>query len=166
MNSVRFCAIIQSQFDAAFAMLEECVRKCPPKQWHGVVAKYPFWQVIYHTLYCTDLYAAKSEDVWQTHPKFHPTGRAEVEKEYPSREFSKRELLAYLRFTKTRVREALAQETTRSLAGPSGLCMDEHHARGDAHLQSASCAAPHGATQCVLTQSQGEPRWQKRDATG
>ncbi len=121
MTNDRYLALVTSQFDAAFTMLEECIRKCPVKSWNGKIAKYPFWLVAYHTLYCTDLYSAKSEALWKTHPKFHPKGKSEVENEYPSRSFSKRELLAYLRYTQERVHESLAAETTRSLALPAGF---------------------------------------------
>ena len=42
--------IVQSQVDAAFAMLEYCIRNCPAKKWNGTIGKYPFWQVAYHAL--------------------------------------------------------------------------------------------------------------------
>ena len=77
-------SILQSHFDAALAMLEECIRNCPVKKWNGIIGKYPFWQVAYHTLYCVDLYTATSEDKWKLHPIFHPAGIADILEEYPS----------------------------------------------------------------------------------
>ena len=113
--------IVQSQVDAAFAMLEYCIRNCPAKKWNGTIGKYPFWQVAYHALYCADLYTATSEDNWKLHPKFHPAGIADVQEEYPSRVFSKRELLAYLNYCSKRMRSSLKRETELSLKGPAGF---------------------------------------------
>ncbi len=162
MTHARYLVIVQSQFDAALTMLEECVRRCPPKQWGGLVAKYPFWQVAYHTLYCTDLYAAKSQAQWQTHPKFHPAGRADVENEYPSREFSKRELLAYLRYTRARVHASLAAETTRTLAGPSGFSWMKV-TRAEMPLCSMRHVQHHtGQLSAYLRKANVNTRWQKR----
>jgi len=121
MNHARFVALVASQFDATLDMLEECLRNCPAKQWNAKVAKYEFWHVAYHALYCTDLYTAKTEHAWAPHKRFHPKGRDELVGEYPSREFSKRELLAYLKHTRALVHASLARETSRTLAGPSGF---------------------------------------------
>ena len=121
MRDALYLDMVRSQFDAALDMLEECLRKCPPAQWHAKVAKYEFWLVAYHTLYCTDLYTAKDEAAWCTHPRFHPAGKSDGTDEYPSREFSKRELLAYLKLVRERLHASLQAETSRSLAGPCGF---------------------------------------------
>ncbi len=113
--------IVLGQFEASLAMLEECIRNCPPKKWEGIIGKYPFWQVAYHALYCTDLYTARNEGSWRLHDTFHPGGMADVEGEYPTRMFTKRELLAYLEYVSKRVRASMRRETEASLRGPSGF---------------------------------------------
>ena len=95
MNLSTYKSLVTSQFDAAFDMLEECIRVCPDAKWKGKVGKYAFWHVAYHALYCTDLYTARSAEKWKTHPKFHPGGAADVKGEYPTRVMTRAELPIY-----------------------------------------------------------------------
>ena len=85
------------------------------KRWNGIVGKYPFWQVVYYAQYCWDIYTATSKDKWKPNPKFHPAGIADIQEEYPSRTFSKRELLAYLMYCSKSIRNSLNLETESSL---------------------------------------------------
>ncbi len=91
-------------------MFAECVRVCPPEHWDDPVAKYPFWQVVYHTLYCTETYLTADEETYvsivedrvsrraqgEDVPDFQPEGMKELEEEYPSRRFSQEEMVAYV----------------------------------------------------------------------
>ncbi len=120
--------ILLAQFEAALAMLRQCLERCPPEHWDGLIAKYPFWMVAYHTLCFDDCYLAPSDAAWvpSTGPGgFHPAGRAELEEEYPSRRFERDELLRYADFVRDRLRRVLGEgtegETAGSLAGPSGF---------------------------------------------
>lgn len=121
MDARLFKRLIRSQFDAAFSMLEECIRICPRAKWRGRVANYEFWHVAYHALYCTDLFTARAEAQWRTSPRFHPGGRVDVEDEYPSRVMLQAELAAYLASCRRKVRASLARESAASLRGPSGF---------------------------------------------
>lgn len=121
MDAPTYKRLVTSQFDASFAMLGECIRECPPAKWNGKVGKYAFWHVAYHTLYCTDLYAAKSDKTWKPHKRFHPGGASDVEDEYPSRVMTKKELLAYLAHVQKLVRASTQRETAASLRGPTGF---------------------------------------------
>lgn len=102
-------------------MLDACVRACPDERWDLPVAKYPFWLVAYHTMYCTDWYLARREEEWTTHPRFHPAGRADLEGEYPSRRMTREDLSDYAAFLLAQARASLGAETGQSLAGPSGF---------------------------------------------
>lgn len=113
-----------AQFEAALWMLHECIRKCPPQQWAGPesrIAKYEFWHVVHHTLSCTDGYLSPDEHAFHPRPEFHPAGKADLEEEYPSRQFSKDEMLAYTTIVLEKMRQAVAAETEQSLRGPSGF---------------------------------------------
>lgn len=110
-----------SQLDAALHMLEECIRACPAGRWKGKVGKYAFWHVAYHTLYCTDLYTARTMEEWSTHPRFHPGGKADVEGEYPTRTMTRAELLDYTTHVRRLVQASLRRETDASLRGPAGF---------------------------------------------
>lgn len=113
--------ILLSQFQAALAMLDHCIAACPPDHWDSPIAKYPFWLVAYHTLYCTDGYLAPTEDAWSPHPIFHPGGRSDIDDEFPSRRFTQPELAAYSTHVRAKASQAVALETPESLAGPSGF---------------------------------------------
>lgn len=112
---------IISQFDAALLMLREALEKCPDDTWNDPVAKYPFWMVAYHTLCFADFYLAPSESAWSPRPDLHPRGMDELNDEYPSREFSREELLAYTTICRKKLRDSLNSETEATLRGPSGF---------------------------------------------
>ncbi len=162
MNTKNFKRIIGGQFDATIAMLEECVRNCPPKHWRGIIGKYPFWQVAYHTLYCTDLYTARSDESWKPHAKFHPTGRAEIEGEYPSRMFMKREILAYLKYCSKKVRTSLKRETESTLDGPAGFPWLKKMTRAELLIYNLRHVAHHsGQLGAFLRRKRVKTKWAK-----
>jgi hypothetical protein len=132
MNSP-FARALLGQFEAALAMLRRCVQACPEDQWDLPIAKYPFWVVAYHTLYCTDGYLIASERDWKPHPVFHPGGMADIDAEYPTKRFTQAELLAYIDFCRQRAHEVLAAETDESLAGASGFARLKF-SRAELHL--------------------------------
>lgn len=119
MNSI--ARALLGQFEASLTMLANCIAACPEDRWDLPIAKYPFWVVAYHTLYCTDGYLIASEQDWKPHPKFHPGGRADIDAEYPTKRFTAPTLLEYVDFCRQRAIEVLGAETAESLAGPSGF---------------------------------------------
>lgn len=116
-----FAQAILGQFEASLAMLDKCIRACPEEHWDSPIAKYPFWLVAYHTLYCTDGYLVTSEQDWTPHPVYQPAGVSDVDSEYPSKRFTQIELAAYVQHCLKRSREVLGAETNETLAGPSGF---------------------------------------------
>lgn len=113
--------VLANQFDAALCMFSECVEKCPHAMWDGTVAKYPFWQVAYHTLCFVDLYLSADEATFPYRPDFHPRGWREFADEYPSRRFEPREICAYLVICRQKARDVVMSETMASLQGPTGF---------------------------------------------
>lgn len=111
---------IAGQFDAALCMLDDCIRKCPPEHWDGLIAKYPFWQVAYHTLCFVDLYLSPSEDEFEPRADLHPGGWDEFNQEYPSRRFEPREFIDYLSICREKMHTTIEAETPESLDGASG----------------------------------------------
>lgn len=115
---------IAGQFEAAFAMFNRCLEACPTEHWDALIAKYPLWQTAYHTLCFVDLYLSPGEKTWQprTGPGgFHPLGWTELDEEYPSRRFTKDELLAYAALLAPMIRTTIEGETAERLAGESGF---------------------------------------------
>jgi len=111
--------VLCAQFDAALAMLTDAIDTCPEVHWAGIVAKYPFWLVAYHTLCFADLYLTPDEKQFQPH-SMHPNGWSEYNDEYPSRRFEQQELQAYASLCRQKAADTFATETAESLAGPSG----------------------------------------------
>lgn len=111
--------MLVGQYEAALGMLHECLAVCPGDHWNGVVGKYPFWQVAYHTLCFTDLYLTPDEKTFEP-GAMHPAGWREFDDEYPSRRFEREELLGYAVTCRDKARTGLSAETGASLAGPSG----------------------------------------------
>ena len=121
MNTQIFKQLVGSQHNAVMLMLQACIRRCPNDVWTKPVGNWPFWLVVYHVLCFVDLYASKDNESWEPHPTFHPNGKQELADEFPSRTFSKREMLEYWSYCDTKHRKSLEAETTKSLAGPSGF---------------------------------------------
>lgn len=115
-----FKGILIGQFEASHCMLRECIEKCPPEHWDGLIAKYAFWHVSYHVLCFVDCYLSKSNETFQLRD-IHPNGMQELDDEYPSRRFTKPELLEYATVLRPKIRESIASETRESLEGPSGF---------------------------------------------
>lgn len=121
--------ILAAQFEAALCMLRDCIERCPPEHWDGLIAKYPFWQVAYHTLCFVDFYLAPGDEAWEPRTGeggFHPKGRADLDDEYPSRRFTRAELLAYLALCRAKLHEVLGEAPSagrarESLEAPSGF---------------------------------------------
>ena len=135
--------ILAGQFEAALAMLSDCIQKCPPEHWDGIIGKYPFWQVAYHTLCFTDLYLSPNEGVFQP-GKFQPQGWRELDDEYPSRRFDQREIAEYLALCLQKLRTALAAETPASLQGESGFARRKF-SRGELYIYTTRHIQHHAA---------------------
>jgi len=112
--------VLANQFEASLCMMNDCVVKCPPAHWDGKVAKYPFWQVAYHTLCFVDLYLTVRHEAF-VFRDLHPGGWSEFDDEHPSRRFEQDELMRYLSICRQKAADTVAAETAETLAGPSGF---------------------------------------------
>ncbi|HYE01834.1 MAG TPA: DinB family protein, partial [Phycisphaerales bacterium] len=130
---------LRGQFEAALAMLEDCLIKCPAEHWDSPIARYPFWHVAYHALCFVDCYLSPSNEDFgrlleerksaratdRSLPDLHPLGAEELEAEHPSRRFSRDELRAYVGLCRAKLEAVLGDgpggETWQTLLGPSGF---------------------------------------------
>lgn len=113
-----FKQVLTCQFEAALWMLQDALGECPSQHWDGLIARYPFWTVAYHTLIFTDLYLAPSEDEFKFRA-IHPGGWREFNDEFPTRRFERPELLEYCVVVRDAARRALAVETEQTLPAPA-----------------------------------------------
>lgn len=56
MDKKLIIEILTSQFKASLGMLRQALEKVPEEQWDSVEYNNPNWQIIYHTLWSTNLY--------------------------------------------------------------------------------------------------------------
>lgn len=117
--------IIQSQYLAALAMLEQAVVRCPDELWDNEEDKGKFWHVAYHVLFYTHLYLQKTEhdfQPWARHrpdyeqmgpPPWAPDQQPEIGEPYP-----KADVLEYLAFCR---KEVAIHTAELNLDAPSGF---------------------------------------------
>jgi uncharacterized damage-inducible protein DinB len=125
--------ILAAQFEAALAMLNQCLRQCPAEHWEGKIANFTFRQVAYHTLFFADYYLSPSEAEFVLRD-IHLRGGDEREPVL-CKGLDQDEALAYLALCRQKALDALARETRESLEGPSGFARRDF-SRGELHLYS------------------------------
>lgn len=164
-----FRTIVLSQFRAALAMLEQCIDSCPDSHWDAPVAKYPFWQVVYHTLCFVDCYLSPSNDDFirtveaRAAQPFNPQprGMAELEDENPSRRFTRGEMQQYAALCREKLDATIPAESEASLAGPSGFSWLKF-SRAEIHLYNLRHVQHHtGQLTASLRRAGVETRWVK-----
>lgn len=153
-------AILAGQFEASLAMLDRCLRQCPPQHWDGRVARYPFWQIAYHTLCFVDLYLSPGESEFQPRG-IHPGARRDTFEEPATRRVEPRELLSYAEICRQKALDVLNGETPESLRRPSGfswlpITRGELHIYNIRHIQ-------HHTGQLSAFLRKVEPAWQDHD---
>jgi hypothetical protein len=119
-----FKTIVRSQFEAALWMLNDCIERCPAEHWSGptsIIGKYEFWHVAYHTLYCTDYHLSRDEASLEYPSQFYPGGPDDLADEYPRRQMEQRELIRFASHCLSKLRNAIAAETSASFTEPSGF---------------------------------------------
>jgi hypothetical protein len=61
---------LKSQYRAALATLREATERCPDELWIAEGPMPPFWLVVYHTLFYTQLYLSQNEEDFKPWPKY------------------------------------------------------------------------------------------------
>lgn len=59
-------------YRAALAMLANCIVLCPDELWIAVNYSNPFWRIVYHTLFYTDLYLSEGPEHFNPWPGHLP----------------------------------------------------------------------------------------------
>jgi uncharacterized damage-inducible protein DinB len=119
------------QYEAALAMLSQCIAACPPQHWEGKIANDTFRQVVYHTLFFTDFYLSASEQAFELR-ELHQRGGDERGPQ-ASLGLDKSDALTYVAIIRQKIVDSLAAETPESLQGPAGFARRKH-SRGELHV--------------------------------
>jgi hypothetical protein len=92
---------LKSQYHAALETLRQCVEQCPPALWDcDSDAGAPFWRVVYHTIFYTDLYLGLNYKVfepWKRHRKGAENLGGAKRKPVPCPAYTRKEILEYWR---------------------------------------------------------------------
>lgn len=123
--------ILAAQYEAALAMMHQCVQACPPQHWEGKIANDTFRQVSYHALFFTDLHLSPDEKAFELRELHHHGG--DERGPNASIGLSQEQTLSYVGICRAKVALALKKETLESLEGPSGFKWRKH-SRGELHI--------------------------------
>lgn len=136
-----------SQYHAALSMLSDCISKCPEANWNGNVGSFPFWHVVYHALFYTDMYLSPDLDSFAP-PGFHRENYQYFGRlPWPPHEivlanipYDKETLLEYVQHCRDKTTEAVGAETIETLEGACGfwwykIPRSEFHVNNIRHIQ-------------------------------
>jgi hypothetical protein len=123
--------IVIAQFEAALAMLNQCITACPEEHWEERIANGTFRWVAYHTLFFVDLYLSPDQDSFVLRDLNILGG--DERKPVASIGLSKADTLAYLEICRGKMRDTIFADTEEMLQGASGF---EWYriTRGELHL--------------------------------
>jgi uncharacterized damage-inducible protein DinB len=110
--------VVLGQFEAALAMLKQCLERCPAELWESKIAQLSVRQIAYHTLFFVDYYL-DSEAAF-TLRELHHTGGDEREP-INSPGLEQAATLAYVAVCHEKLRMTLSNETETTLLAPSGF---------------------------------------------
>jgi hypothetical protein len=123
--------IVIAQFEAALAMLNQCIAACPEEHWEDRIANGTFRWVAYHTLFFVDLYLSPDQNSF-IERDLNLVGGDE-RRPIGSIGLSKADTLSYLEICRQKMRDVIAADTGESLRGPSGFEW-YNITRGELHL--------------------------------
>lgn len=106
-------------------MLEHAVRACPDELWRSRLWEHPdeppeaaqFWYLVYHTLFWLDLYLSGSKEGFSP-PEPYTLDELDPAGLYPSRPYSRTELIAYLEHGRAKCRNVIAALTDEQADRP------------------------------------------------
>jgi hypothetical protein len=145
--------LVVGQFEASLATVGQCVGKCPEALWNARVAKYPYCQVAFHTLFFADFYLGPDAESLRQQP-FHVANRAlfgdyeQLEDREPQSLYSKSQIVAYLEFCRQKVQATLAAETEQTLCAPTKFAR-RNFSRAELHVYNIR-HIQHHAAQLIL----------------
>jgi hypothetical protein len=148
-----FQRLIVSQFEASLCTLGHCIARCPDEIWNAPVAKYPFCQTAYHTLFFTDYYLGPDAESLRQQ-QFHVANRPlfgdyeQLQEREPESLYDKPQIEAYLEFCRGKAVATIAAETEVELCAPARFAR-RNFSRAELHVYSIR-HIQHHAAQLIL----------------
>jgi hypothetical protein len=148
-----FKQLTTHQYTASLCTLGMCVDRCPEEIWQAKVARFPFSQTVFHTLFYTDLYLSESIDAQRLQP-YHVehaewfADYEQLENREPTTLYERTDIQRYLLHCRRRAEEVMTTESAESLAAIAGFSWRqipraELHVYNIRHIQ-------HHAAQLIL----------------
>jgi uncharacterized damage-inducible protein DinB len=130
--------LLISQFEASLSMLAHCIVRCPAECWQATVVRYPFSQVVFHTLFYADFYLGQSPEGFESQP-FHLENKAlfgdyeQLQDREPIEEYERADLERYLGFVRAKAITTIQSETEHDLAADT-VFPRRRGSRAEAHV--------------------------------
>jgi len=118
--------LIANQIEAALCTLNACIELCPDQAWDMRIARYPFSQVVFHTLFFTDYYLGADEESYRRQP-FHRDNASffgdyeQLQDREPVARYDRASINKYMNHCRRKATDATRSETAATLAGPTGF---------------------------------------------
>ena len=121
-----FKQLIARQYEAAFCTLRACVVRCPQENWNAPVARYPFSQVVVHTLIFADLYLSRDEEEMRAQLYHQENSQffgeyEQLQDREPTEVYERAAVQSYLDFCRDKSQNVALAETNESLLKPCGF---------------------------------------------
>ncbi|HEY3244900.1 MAG TPA: DinB family protein [Phycisphaerae bacterium] len=145
--------LIGSQFEASLCTLGHCVAGCPERLWNARVAKYPFCQVAFHTLFFADFYLGSDAESLRRQP-FHLANPSlfgdyeQLQDREPVALYTKPQIESYLQFCRGKAVATIAAETAEDLCAPAKFARRDF-SRAELHVYNIR-HIQHHAGQLIL----------------
>lgn len=145
--------LLVHQYEAALCTLNHCIEQSPNHVWNGNVARYPFSQVVFHTLFFADVYLDAPGDGFKQQP-FH-VQHADFFADYeqlqwhePVSTYDKPSIRRYMSHIRQKAARVIQAETAESLSGPCGF-ERRNFSRAELHIYNIR-HIQHHAAQLIL----------------
>jgi uncharacterized damage-inducible protein DinB len=112
---------IQSQYHAAFNMLENAIKDCPVSLWQDNSYQNKYWHIAFHTLFYSHLYLSESKEAFIFWKKYKENAHQLNVTVEP---YSQQEILEYLELCRKQVDERIPLIDLDAPAGFSWLPMN------------------------------------------
>ena len=144
-----FRQLVANQYEAGFCVLAHCAARCPDALWNAPVAKYPFSQVLFHTLFFADCYLGPDEESLSRQP-FHLENRElfadyeQLQDREPTALYTRGQIALYLDFCRRKAATILDEESEQTLCAPTRFPR-RNFSRAELHLYNIRHIQYHGA---------------------
>lgn len=145
--------LLTSQYEASLCTLGHCIARCPDGLLNARVARYPFSQVVFHTLFYADHYLGADAESFRQQA-FHVSNvdffgdYEQLEDREPVCVYERPQIKAYLDFCRDKAVTTIARETADDLSAPARF-PPKKFSRAELHVYNIR-HIQHHAAQLIL----------------